>query len=336
MNTDSSALKPTPTLYSFLSLRAHAHTIQPADDPVVELSSGEETPPKSRRALAAGVIASVVGAAVVFAAAPGDPPAARAEVVCGKAGPRISESGAAQRWQQREIVVTIDSSVDKLGPNARESIQNAFGTWISSDENLPDLRFESNRGEKLTATMDGVNAVLVAPIRGKGHQSDLAITISYSDPETGEIRESDIVINAERAFAHLPAHSAKGGKHKSKKDGSSCNDTSGEAEACGRRYDLQNVVTHEVGHFFGLAEDSSVDTATMYLCTSACETHKRDLADVDSSAIAELYAGGFAEETTAGCGGARMSPGRTAPRGAAAAALLAALAWMARRRRSRA
>ncbi|HWA76589.1 MAG TPA: hypothetical protein VG937_29845, partial [Polyangiaceae bacterium] len=80
-------------------------------------------------------------------------------------------------------------------------------------------------------------------------------------------------------------------------------------------------------------------SATMYYCTSRCETHKRALASVDSDSISNLYLAALEDdntgsETPGGCGGARL-----APRGAlneAALTLGSALLMLIRRRRAHA
>jgi len=59
---------------------------------------------------------------------------------------------------------------------------------------------------------------------------------------------------------------------------------------CQNRYDAQNTVTHEAGHFFGLGEDVVERKATMFQSIDQCETHKRLLANTDVSALATLYA----------------------------------------------
>jgi len=54
------------------------------------------------------------------------------------------------------------------------------------------------------------------------------------------------------------------------------------------RVDLENVVTHELGHYFGLAH-SADPNATMYASAVAGETIKRDLAADDIAGICEIY-----------------------------------------------
>ena len=55
--------------------------------------------------------------------------------------------------------------------------------------------------------------------------------------------------------------------------------------------DVQNIVTHEFGHGWGLADlyDTSCSEETMYGYSEEGETKKRTLNDGDIAGIQELY-----------------------------------------------
>ena len=91
-----------------------------------------------------------------------------------------------------EVEVVIDDSVQAITPEAEQAIVQAFGAWLSASPHLPELNIEHGRGLKPRLDPDGVNAVVYAPIEFPGHEDDLAITIGFSDEETGEITEADI------------------------------------------------------------------------------------------------------------------------------------------------
>lgn len=137
-----------------------------------------------------------------------------------------------------------------------------------------------------------------------------ALTLTRYDPNTGQIRDADIDINAfENDFA-----------------------VSGEAGAT----DLESVLTHELGHLlgFGHVEDPE---ATMFRRISPGETHFRSLSADEMDAICTVYPAGVRtpgaayppiQGLTGGCS--------AAPRGSGQAGWLALLAFaLLRRRRSR-
>jgi hypothetical protein len=272
------------------------------------------------------------------------------------AGLKHTPKGAEVRWRLRSTTVRIDSSLDKLGPDAEKAVKSAFSAWAGSERELPHIKFESTSKAEAQAAPDGKNTVVLAPITVPGHEHDLAITLTYSDEQTGDIVEADIVVNSEYPFKLLAA-SAESGSDDDDSDGhhdgsttptgtqpsvssarASCQ-SSAKAPRCeGGAYDLQNVVTHEVGHFFGLGEDMDDASATMYYCTSRCETHKRVLTNDDATVMNVLYAPSTAGEgssaSAGGCGGARLAPrGGLAASGWMVATALVGLAL--RRRRAR-
>jgi hypothetical protein len=87
--------------------------------------------------------------------------------------------------------------------------------------------------------------------------------------------------------------------------------------SCGERYDLESIVAHEAGHFFGLGEDWDDGLATMYYCTSTCETHKRSLELTDVGTMKEVYADGFEDTGEVGCAVAPAGAARSNRYGAA-------------------
>jgi MYXO-CTERM domain-containing protein len=96
----------------------------------------------------------------------------------------------------------------------------------------------------------------------------LALTTVHFDSGTGEILGADIEIeNEARRWAECP----------------------GLPNDCGGRYDLSNVVVHELGHFLGLAHTPDDEDATMWACSRQGEVLKRDLAPDDVDGICAIY-----------------------------------------------
>ena len=150
-----------------------------------------------------------------------------------------------------------------------------------------------------------------------------AVTTVWHRKSTGEILDVDMEVNEQRGpYGVCPT------------DG--CTDA--------RTVDLENVFTHEMGHYLGLAHSTELE-ATMFASAVAGETLKRDLHADDIEGICAVYPPGTPEgecdHTPRGglrldCeedGCAVATPGRSSSSPRAALGLLVMLAlWRARRR----
>jgi hypothetical protein len=87
-------------------------------------------------------------------------------------------------------------------------------------------------------------------------------TITY-DPDTGELDDADMEINSTVPLTVSGAVPADG-------------------------YDFQSIITHETGHFFGMAH-STEDTATMFAHYTPGATEMRLLKDDDTAGICSIY-----------------------------------------------
>ena len=118
---------------------------------------------------------------------------------------------------------------------------------------------------------DGGNANTVLFVADWGDRlydpAAFAVTTVWHRKSTGEILDADMEINERRGpYGICPL--------------SGCVDR--------RTVDLENVVTHELGHYLGLAHSTELD-ATMYASAVAGETIKRDLQDDDVAGICTIY-----------------------------------------------
>jgi hypothetical protein len=269
-----------------LSIPSAANTVAP--DEQRPLSTPPEQKRGARRRLwFFATMASLVG--VVSAGALKSQAHVSASVHSGSPGFRMSKSGKHQHWQKKSLKIYIDDSVAKLG--ASEAVMQAFGRWVESDSRLPDISFDSGK-TSAKPMMDGKSTVSYARITTPGHERDLAITMTYSDDSSGEIIEADIVLNSLYPLGTLKANQNNWHRRgeRGTADGSSKSSMADEADDCQNRYDVQNVATHEVGHFFGLGEDPTELGSTMFQNIDQCETHKRALASTDVTALSSLYA----------------------------------------------
>jgi MYXO-CTERM domain-containing protein len=315
-----------------LSLRSTASTVAPEEQAPPSSQARPERAPRRRLwffpalgALFAGIgLAAVLGGGHVTA-----------EVRSGSPGYRSTPSGKQIHWGKKAVTVYLDSSLKKLGNGADEAVMQAFGQWVLSDPRLPDLAFDTGK-TSAQPKQDGMSTVSYGKIQVPGHERDVAITVTYSNDKSGEILEADVILNAAYPMATLLAR-AKHDEHGANKGddrGSNKSNSADESMDCQNRYDAQNVVTHEAGHFFGLGEDLVERSATMFLSIDQCETHKRALSLTDTQAISTLYAqnaDSSEEPKTAAARGCSFgaAPG-TAPTGALA--LILGLSLLRRRR----
>ena len=229
------------------------------------------------------------------------------QIVSGNPALKKGSDGESVRWHSKKNKLYFDASLDDAGMHGREAVQLAFGTWLGTGAKLPNLDFDSTKGASFGQKPNGKSEIMYGPITLKGHESDLALTVTFSDPKTGQVVESDMIFNSKYPYGVLPYKAAVAGQ-------AATPDAS-----CNQHYDLQSVATHEAGHFFGLGEDFDDKPATMYYTTGRCETNKRVLQATDESTMAALYmpndmsadSDDPSVDNAKGCGGARIGQGNT-------------------------
>ncbi|MCB9728292.1 MAG: matrixin family metalloprotease [Deltaproteobacteria bacterium] len=153
---------------------------------------------------------------------------------------------------------------------------------------------------------DGTNCLFRVsdPQRWEHGVNQVALTLVHFDNRRGAIVDVDMVLNA--AWFGFAT----------------------EADCQPSDADLDAVLTHELGHFFGL-DHSTVPEATMAPTSGPGDCQKRDLAPDDIAGFCAIY-GVRRDEGGGGCGAGGPTAPWTLP--AALAILLARAAW--RRRRS--
>jgi hypothetical protein len=182
------------------------------------------------------------------------------------------------------------------------------------------------------------------------HWGIVALTSVLYDPTTGRIMSADVEVNGWDGTAGglgggLPPHGWYFTCHPGPQPAATCGSYG--QDAC-VYVDLQNTVTHEVGHFLGLAHpcttDAAAATAAVPLCSTAVpagqvpylqrtmspsttpgETTKRRLSDDELAAMCDIY-----PAPSGGCG-----CGAGAGAGTLSLALLAGAAVALRPRRRR-
>jgi len=102
---------------------------------------------------------------------------------------------------------------------------------------------------------------------------NIAITTTTFSIRTGRIFDADIELNASKVLTAV--------------DSPPCPPTGPLLQSC-VAFDIQNTITHEVGHFFGLAHASNSES-TMYYSASVGETKKRVLDPDTMQFVCDVY-----------------------------------------------
>jgi hypothetical protein len=215
--------------------------------------------------------------------------------------PRYSDSGKVVHWRAEHLTFVLDESLESAGEGAREAAARAASTWSALGRGVPAFSTVQGSDRRPGFQEGGANenVVVFAPSGYSAAGSALGITVLTYFGDTGQIIDADVVLNGgARKFAVLdPADPDS--------DSDMGSDQS-EASKGKHRYDVQNVLTHELGHALGLPEEQAEKRATMYAYSSAGETHKRKLHATDVSAVVQVYEEaakqGSAPAAATGCG----------------------------------
>jgi hypothetical protein len=184
---------------------------------------------------------------------------------------RKSSTGAPLRWPEGEIGVRLALEDPPSGVSASAATEagaRAFDAYMDVIAPMSPSVTVAMRAGTTKAPVTAADGTTTVTWVNEGWDDDydpnaLAITITTYDTTSGSIQDADIVVNARFPWTAV--------------------------DDCDTAYDLQSVLTHEVGHLFGLGHDAEDPDATMYPSAGVCETKKRDLAASDLAGLTFLY-----------------------------------------------
>jgi hypothetical protein len=187
----------------------------------------------------------------------------------------VRDGCAPLRWKSACVGFSVqrDGSQKLTAPEVDDLVRTAFSSWAAADCGGASPGFVvQDLGEvacdKVEYNSDAGNANIIVfretswpHPHTEGH--DIALTTTTYDPDTGELLDADMEINA----ANFDL-------------------TTGDLMV---DFDLLSVLTHETGHFMGLAH-SFDPTATMRPSYEPGNVELRQITPDDTTAICSLYA----------------------------------------------
>jgi hypothetical protein len=222
------------------------------------------------------------------------------------------------QWRQVVVPYVIDAATTPDVPGgAVDAMRASFQTWDDVASSYITFRFDGTMVNAPVGFMiGGPNLNVVKWFESDWTQSAraIAVTLATFDCNTGELLDADITLNGQGfTFTTAPAGSTAA--------------------------DVQNTVTHEVGHLLGFDHSPDPDS-TMFADAPLGETRKRDLTADDAQGMCDVYGLGHepqppdAGAPDAGAPGADDGGCAVAGRGIDGSGLLLFMVWAVHRRRA--
>lgn len=191
-------------------------------------------------------------------------------------------------WNENDLPVnylvnlTAYESETPFDGSFLDGIQAAFQTWEADDSSCMDFDYDVSTYEygltdELDSKRDYLNTVSWMNISPRWPGA-IAVAVIWYYVNTKEIIEADTILNSDPEFAWAQTAS-----------GDPDNDTMVDTDSYD--VDVQNINTHEAGHWLMLEDlyDADAEEHTMYGYSADCELKKRTLDCGDRDGIRRIY-----------------------------------------------
>jgi hypothetical protein len=188
-----------------------------------------------------------------------------------------SSAGASVAWatSQCDVGYVLDDSEVPGIPTEelRLAVHRAMAVWTDLECGVVSLRFDglvtNPRASALVGAME--NSIVFVRTGWKHKTGDVAMTTLTYEPQTGRIRDADIELNLQGYSFSL------------------CGEDPQEGNGDGNGVDLEYILRHEAGHFFGLDHSTDVQS-TMLVHPPYChEKPPESLALDDMEGYCHIY-----------------------------------------------
>ncbi len=192
------------------------------------------------------------------------------------------------KWANLPIDYKINTHPGQFSNSEKTVIKNSAETWDEVLGNDIDLFVDNPSNTDKTQSNAGDNDGENIIVKGDLSSNIIGVTSFWYNPSTKEVVDADMVLNY-NDFVWSTEPAGEAGK-----------------------MDVQNIVTHEFGHFFVLDDLSSPKTfdLTMYGFSSEGEIKSRTLGLGDELGVAKLYASSDGGDNGDG-GGGKCPPGNS-------------------------
>ncbi|MGI2336098.1 MAG: hypothetical protein ACRKGH_05585 [Dehalogenimonas sp.] len=181
-------------------------------------------------------------------------------------------------WNATNIPVTYKVNISGYSNDFLAGVQAAFQAWEADDQSSIDFEYYGSFTGLPSSFLgggaaNGINEVGWVDI-SRQYSNAIAVTMIWYNPLTKEITEVDMAMNSVLPWAQ-----------------STISGDPDQASGVSGRYDVQNIATHEVGHWLMLGDlyNKPTMTQTMYGYGSLGEVSKRSLESGDLAGLRAIY-----------------------------------------------